>query len=58
MKYFELEPLPYSDRALEPIINRELLTSLYTNVYSHAISQLNELVEDFPDLRFGISTVY
>lgn len=53
MKYFELEPLPYSDRSLEPIIDREILTSLYTNVYSHAISQLNELVEDFPDLRFG-----
>ncbi len=53
MKYFELEPLPYSDHALEPIIDRETLTSLYTNVYSYSVSRLNERVEDFPDLRFG-----
>ncbi len=26
---------------------------MYTDVYSHSVSQLNELVEDFPDLRFG-----
>ena len=53
MKYFELEPLPYSDHALEPVIGRETLTSLYTDVYSHSVSQLNQLVEDYPDLRFG-----
>ena len=53
MKYFELEPLPYSDQALEPIINRETLTSLYTNVYSHAVTTLNGLSEEYPDLRFG-----
>lgn len=53
MKYFELEPLPYSDQALEPIISRETLTSLYTNVYSHAVTTLNRLSEEYPDLRFG-----
>ena len=53
MKYFELEALPYPDHALEPIISRETLTFLYTQVYSHAISSLNELVEECPDLRFG-----
>ena len=26
---------------------------MYTDVYSYAVSQLNELVEEFPDLRFG-----
>ncbi len=53
MKFFELEPLPYSDYALEPVIGRETLTSLYTDVYSHSVSKLNELVEEFSDLRFG-----
>ena len=53
MKYFELEPLPYSDQALEPIISRETLSSLYTNVYSQSVTTLNELLEDYPDLRFG-----
>ena len=53
MKYFELEALPYPDHTLEPIISRETLTFLYTQVYSHAISSLNELVEECPDLRFG-----
>ena len=53
MKYFELEPLPYSDQALEPIISRETLTSLYTNVYSQAVTTLNGLSEEYPDLRFG-----
>ena len=53
MKYFELEPLPYSDQALEPIISRETLTSLYTNVYSQAVTTLNRLSEEYPDLRFG-----
>lgn len=53
MKYFELEPLPYSDEALEPIISRETLASLYTNVYSQAVTTLNGLSEEYPDLRFG-----
>ena len=53
MKYFELEPLPYSEQALEPIISREILTSLYTNVYSQSVTTLNELLEEYPDLRFG-----
>lgn len=53
MKYFELEPLPYSDQALEPIISRETLTSLYTNVYRQSVTTLNELLETHPDLRFG-----